>query len=358
MPAKKNKFQIDSEKKFKLYADSIKAMPHQLKQAWEQIQALYTPKDYQEVENIVFCGMGGSALGARVVNSFAFDRLRVPFEIYNGYSLPHFVNTKSLVIVSSYSGNTEETIASTYEAIKRKAKIFAITTGGELSKIIKKEKLPSFIFDPIHNPSGQPRMAIGYATGGVLAILKRLGIISLEDEQVEKAINLMHELATEYNENAPAEKNLAKIFADKIWGKVPVLVASEHLVGCLHAVKNQFNESAKTFCFLFDIPELNHHLMEGLQNPAKIRELFSFLFVNSNLYSQEVKKRYPITWDVVEKNAIPTLVYTPRSEEKLLQVFETLIFGSYVVFFLAKRLKVDPLKIQWVNYFKRMLAKR
>src|SRR3989344_6259531 len=117
------------EEKFKLVADTIRCYPLQLKQSWDEISDMYIPDDLKNIENIVFCGMGGSALGARIVDSYALDQLRVPSEIFNEYKLPGYTNEKSLVVVSSYSGTTEETLEVTNEALKKRAKIFGITTG-------------------------------------------------------------------------------------------------------------------------------------------------------------------------------------------------------------------------------------
>lgn len=349
-----NKGSLDE--KFKLVADTIRAYPAQLKQSWEEIRNLYIPDDYKNIENIVFCGMGGSALGARVVDSFSFNHLRVPFEIFNDYKLPKYVNHKTLVIVSSYSGNTEETIQSTYSAIKKNAKVFGITTGGKLAEILKNEKIPAYIFEPRNNPSKQPRMSIGYASGAVLALLERLGIITLTYESIETTISVMNNTLTEYNEGVASDKNLAYLFAKKLKGKIPILIASEHLVGVSYAIKNQFNESAKTFSVNFDIPELNHHLMEGLRNPNQAKEKLCFVFFMSNLYSERVQKRYPLTVEVVEKNSISTEIFAPRSYDKLSQVYEVLIFGSFVVYFLTKEYLIDPMEIPWVDYFKKKLS--
>lgn len=345
------------EGKFKVVADTIRAYPLQFKQSWDEISRMFIPEDYKDVNNIVFCGMGGSALGARMVDSFAADRLRAPLEIFNGYKLPNYTNNKSLVIVSSYSGSTEETIEATYVAIKKRAKIFCITTGGKLADIMSKEKLIGYVFDPIHNPSLQPRMSIGYASGCVLSLLTKLGLMTLSKDDVEKAVTTMNKVLSEFHENVSTDRNLAKKYADILFGKIPILVASEHLVGTAYTVKNQFNESAKTFCALFDIPELNHHLMEGLKNPAKLRELFTFVFVSSTLYSERVKKRYPITYEVVKKNGVSYHTYSPSSEDKLSQVYELLTFGSFVVYFLTKKYAIDPTAIPWVDYFKEQLAK-
>jgi len=345
------------EEKYKLVADTIRAYPLQLKQSWEEIQKMYIPDEYKNIDNIVFCGMGGSALGARMLDAYAFNLLRTPLEIVNEYGLPNYTNSKVALIVSSYSGSTEETIEATYEALKRKAKVFAITTGGKLGEIIKEEKLSGYLFDPVHNPSGQPRMSIGYASGAVLSFLTKIGAISVTEDEIDQTISVMNNVIGDYNEGATKEKNLAVSFAQKIKGKIPILIASEHLIGTVYTIKNQLNESAKTFSALFDIPELNHHLMEGLRNPVKLKDLFLFIFFNSKLYSERVQIRYPLTADVVEKNGVPHLMYSPFSDKKLPQVFETLIFGSYMAYYLTKEHQIDPLEIPWVDYFKKELTK-
>lgn len=357
MPSSYNDHKSTLDEKYKLVADTIRAYPLQLKQSWEEIQKMYIPDEYKNIENIVFCGMGGSALGARMLDAYAFNLLRVPLEIFNEYGLPNYTNSKSLVIVSSYSGTTEETIEATYEALKRKAKVFAITTGGKLAEIVKNEKFSGYVFNPLHNPSGQPRMSIGYASGAVLSLLTKIGVLSVSEEEIDQTISIMNNIIGDYNEGAPKGKNLAVSFAQKIRGRIPILVASEHLIGSVYTIKNQLNESAKTFAALFDIPELNHHLMEGLRNPSRLKDLFLFIFINSKLYSDRVQVRYPLTANVVEKNGIPHLMYSPYSDKKLSQLFETLIFGSYVSYYLTKAYQIDPLEIPWVDYFKKELSR-
>lgn len=151
--------------------------------------------------------------------------------------------------------------------------------------------------------------------------------------------------------------NPAKRLAHELKNKMPILTTSEHLAGAAHAVKNQLNESAKTFALLFDIPELNHHLMEGLRNPAKAKEYWQFLFFESDLFEARVKSRYPITKKVLDKNEVGYSSYKLSSKTKLAQVFELLALGSYLQYYLAALYEIDPLPIPWVDYFKKELEK-
>lgn len=343
--------------KFQKVADTIRAYPHQLTQVWDQVNSLYIPNDYKEVDRIVFCGMGGSALGARMADSLLMENLRVPLEIFNGYDIPAYTNEKTLVVLSSYSGGTEEIVECAHKALQTSAKIIGMSAGGKLADILQEHNKPILIFDPIHNPSEQPRFGIGYAVGSVIALLAKLGFASVSDSERTEALSVMHEMATEFHENNSTGHNLAIEYARKLKGKIPVLVSSEHLYGATYVVKNQINESAKTFALLFEIPELNHHLMEGLKNPTKMSDLLTFVFFESKNYKDRVLKRYPLTSDVVEKNNITHITYTCRSKTKFAQSFEVLFFGSMVVYFLTKEYNQDPMIIPWVDYFKDQLSK-
>lgn len=342
----------DLEKLYQELRQTIAQYPDQLSQSWQDVNKLEIPGEFSSVKNIVFCGMGGSALGARIVKAYAKDVLEVPFEIYTEYGLPKYADEETLVICSSYSGTTEETVNCAKEALDKNVNTFFITTGGELADLAKEKNIPAYVIDVQHNPSGQPRNAIGYATGAVLALLAKIGFLPIGESEIKSSISAMQEAVKKNDEGAGGtSEELAKALV----GKIPVLVASEHMLGIAHTIKNQFNESSKTFSALFDLPELNHHLMEGLANPEENKKLLYFVFFNSNLYSPRVEKRYPLTLDVVQQNNVPAYTYLPNSNDKLSQIFETLVFGSFAVYYLTKTYSINPAEIPWVDYFKKKL---
>jgi glucose/mannose-6-phosphate isomerase len=348
---------ITLEEKFKLVSDSIRSFPLQLEDSWKSVSKIELPPEYHNIQNIVLCGMGGSALGGRMIDSLYANKLRVPLEIFNEYDIPSYVNHNSLVILSSYSGATEETIHSYYQAAKKSAKLFAITAGGKLEALSKENGTPFYKINKDLNPSGQPRLGVGFSIGCLMALFNKLNVLYIGEDEIRSSISLMNELSTEYNENSPKVHNLAFAFSKNLKGKFPVFVASEHLFGVTYTIKNMVNENAKTFSDIFSLPELNHHLMEGLKNPAKLRENMVFVFVESELYRAEIIKRYQITREVVDKNGYSFHVFSPRSDSKLKQIFEVIMFGSYVSYFLTKEYGIDPLAIPWVDYFKEKLAK-
>lgn len=331
---------------------SIAGLTDQMKQGWEEVGKIKFPSEFKEVNNIAVAGMGGSALGARIIDSLSADRLRVPLTIATDYVLPYFVNSKTLVVVSSYSGNTEETVNAVHDAIKKSAQIFVVTAGGKLAEISKENNLTSYIFDPIHNKSGQPRMGLGYSISAILSLFVKSSLLEVSYSEVEKAVETADKFIQEFGPRIPEEKNIAKMLATKIFNRGIALLASEHLLGVAHAFRNQVNENSKTFTALYKISEANHHLLEGLKNPPKLRESLVFLLIESPNYFERIKKRYPITEDVISKNGYRTLTYKTTSKTKIEEVMEILVLGSYVSFYLACLAGIDPSPIPWVDYFK------
>ncbi len=334
---------------------SIIAFPDQMLQVWEDLKERGVPESCRTAKNVVVSGMGGSALGGRIVDSLMAERSRTPIEVFTEFRLPNYVNKDTFVILSSYSGNTEETLTAAHEALNRGASLFCITTGGKLAEFMKENGLDGYIINPIHNPSNQPRMGLGYSIVAVLAALAKCEFINILDTEIHDAVEIARHYIEEFGPGVPTSDNLAKRMAEKLKGKVPVLISSEHLFGVTHAFKNQLNENSKTFALLFDIPELNHHLLEGLRNPAEVRKFLHFIFFESDLYTKEVKLRYPLTREVVEKQEVETSIYKLNSNKKLNQIFEELIYGSFVNLYLAILYEIDPSPIPWVDYFKERL---
>jgi glucose/mannose-6-phosphate isomerase len=336
---------------------SIRNIPDQMEQAWTEVDRLEIPKSYSAIENIVFCGMGGSALGGRIIDSLTTSTIRVPFEIFTEYNLPNYVNNKTLVILSSYSGNTEETINCAHEALNKNALVVGITTGGKLSEFLERNKLPRYLYEPKSNISNQPRMALGYSVASVLKLLSKIGIYDLDNQEFFEICTHARQRINAYDTLVKTDENVAKMLSTGFFHKSVILISSEFLYGVTHAVKNQINENSKTFSALFDIPEINHHLMEGLKFPEKLREITKFLFITSDLYKLRILKIHQITKSVIEKNGFDVLTFKPEGKTKSNQIIDTLIFGSFFAVYLAFLYGIDPIPIPWVDYFKQELSK-
>ena len=341
-----DKVAISKIDKKNVYA-SVEELSSQCKQTWEEIKKINFPQDYKNIQNIILCGMGGSAYAAYFIKCLFGDSLPVPFELINGDTLPMYVNENTLVMLSSYSGSTEETLSCAKQALENKAKITAVTAGSKLGEFIKTNNIPAYIFNPLYNPANQPRLGQGYMIMGHIGILAKIGLVNLPDEDVINATVFL-----EKNNYVIGE--LTKKIAQEFIEKIPVIVGSSHLAGNAHTMRNQFNETAKSFCTYSLIPELNHHLMEGLLYPKE--RILKFLFLNSSLYAAAIKKRFELTKDVVSKNNIEIVNIEILGDTPLAQTLYGLSFGGYLTFYLGILYDQDPSLIPWVDYFKQKLS--
>lgn len=338
-----------------LVYESVLSFPKQIEHTLKLARDFSLPDDYKNIRNVVVAGMGGSALGARLGDSLEYKILKVPLEIVNDYHLPSYVDENTLVIASSYSGTTEETLSCYQEARKLKARVLTISSGGELADLAHKNGFPGFVFKPQFNPSNQPRLGIGYSTISLMLIMSKLDLISLTPEQIGRVISAVEKSNREHCvENAD---NPAVLLAGRLKDRIPVLIAAEHLYEATHTTKNQINENAKTFSAHFAIPELNHHLMEGLKFPQQNKEVLFFILYVNDLYHPRIQRRFKLTKQLVEKAGIPTFEFIPQSQTRLEQVFEVIQFGNFYSFYLAILNGLDPAPIPTVDWFKKEMEK-
>lgn len=326
---------------------SIESFPNQCQQAWEEARNVKIPPKYREVENIVVSGMGGSTLGTHIIQTlYGKSGLKIPLQIINDYHLPAYAGEETLVVLSSYSGGTEETLSCAQDALQAKSQILGITTGGKLAEFLRRNNLPGYIFQPKFNPCGQPRISLGYSLFGQLALLTQVGVLNIEEKEIPQIIRNL----SEKNQGLSIK---AKKMAASLRNKVMIIVAGEFLAGNAHVFANQINENAKTMSFYFILPEMDHHLLEGLKNP-NLSEM-AFLFIKSSLYTPKIMRRLRLTKEVIEKNGMKTYEFHPAGKTPLFEVLETLWFGSFLSFYLALDYGFDPSPIPWVDYFKKQL---
>lgn len=316
---------------------STAMFPDQCKQAWEESSNIEFGDDFKNIYNIVVCGMGGSRFTPKTIKELYKDRIKEPYEIIEDYTLPAYVDSDTLVILSSYSGTTEEVLSCREEAKKKGARIVAVSS--------KNMGVPGYYFTPTFNPCGQPRIGGGYLLMGHLGILKALGLIDVTDAEVTEAID--------FARTVDHTDSLSKVLYDTH----PFIITADFLKGFGNGFANQINETAKMISDYRYIPELNHHLMEGLKHPDTLHKNGLFLFFLSDLYSSSIQKRFAITEEVVKKQNISTHSIKLRGKTKLAQVLEGFTISGFTTYHLAMLYGTDPVAIPWVTYFKEQLAK-
>lgn len=334
---------------------SVEALPDQILDALTQTRDIAVPETYKNIKNVVVSGMGGSVLGSYVIKGLCKDELKVPFEVVSHYELPAYVSADTLLLLSSYSGTTEETLAAAEQAKTRGAKVMVITGGGPLANLAKANNWPLYLIQATYNPCNQPRLAIGYAIAGQLALFAKAGVISDQSQLLTQTAGVLKKMIPGLTPEA--ENNPAKLLAFAAFDKNLIFVASEHLVGAAHVMNNQVNENAKTLTAEWHLPEFNHHFLEALSFPKLAKENTLFILVGSALYHERVQKRVLITKELIEQKGYEVQLVQASAPTKLEQIFEIIQLGEFVAAYLPILYGINPSGIPNVDWFKTQMEK-
>ncbi len=333
---------------------AISDLSDQVRDTWNKAKTFVIPAHYINVEKVIIAGMGGSAIGPDMVIQYAKDSIRKPIELVRDYDLPNYVDNKTLVIASSYSGNTEEILSCIDQAIQKDAKIIGVAHGGELKKICEVNNIPFFKIDY----ESQPRAASPSSFVGIAGILNKLDIIHIEDEDIAKTCDEVTELESKIGIDVPQKINQAKILAKKMHECIPFIIGSGSLYQVAHKFKISIDENSKQLAFFEAIPEMNHNTMTGIEYPSELGKKVFVLILQSIFDHSRNKLRQRIMLDVLKKRKIryDTIMF-PKASSRLAELFMMVEFGDYVSYYMALLNNVDPTPVEIVDYFKNQLKK-
>ncbi len=334
----------------------IEHLPEQIRIAWNETRELEFPTSFARANHIVVVGMGGSALGPHMALTGLANRWKVPMTIVNDYCLPGWVNERTVVITSSFSGNTEEVLEAADGAERAGAMIIALCAGGELAKRAKKKGWGLYQFEP-GDFAHQPRFGTGFSFGGMLGVLERAKLVRVTTAEIDRMRIAMGEVIDSCAVDVKGKENPAKTVAKSLAGCAVLVIAAEHLVGAAHVMTNSINETAKQFAASFPLPELNHHLLEGLTYPKTFAPKTVAILFQSSLYHERTQRRVSITADMLEQQGIAVVNYVTNGAETLEEVGEVLQFGSFVSYYLGMLNGVRPEEIPFVDAFKEAMGK-
>ena len=329
----------------------IADLPRQCEVAWEKAQSVDLPDEYRDVDQIVILGMGGSAIGGDLLRALLIAESPIPIIVHRDYGLPAFADERTLVIACSYSGNTEETLGGFESAVQREARVASITTGGELERRTRERGLPLCLY---HYRS-QPRAALGYSLTLLLGIVQRLGLIEDKSADVGQAASVMRYWQQEIGPSVPTGENAAKQLAHRLFRRLPVVYAAEHLSEVARRWKGQFNENAKSWGVFDVLPELNHNSVVGYPSPHDLRQLAHVIMLTSTLNHPRVRLRFDITRELLERHGFAWESVDARGSSPLAQVLSTIHFGDFVSYYLAMLYEVDPWSIGSIDLVKARL---
>jgi len=306
----------------------------------------------QGIQNVVMAGMGGSALAGNILRNWLFGRLSVPFEVVRGYDVPSYIGTRSLVIVSSHSGNTEESLSALDKAEKLNAQIVIMTAGGKLEEIARQKGYQLFKLPP----DGQPRLNVFAGLKALSCLLGDLGLIGEVDVRREllEVSNWLDVQKSTMSLDNDGDDNLARTIAEKLHGKVGLIYAGPVLGSAAYKWKIDINENAKQLAFYNTYSELNHNEYQGWVFPKE--KHIQTIQLESSLDNDRIKKRMDISRTILADHGFDPVRVSAVGETPLQQLLYTILLGDYVSAYLGILNGIDPMPVEMVERLKKELG--
>lgn len=332
---------------------TVAALGSHVRTAYEIGRGAPQVPDLDGVTSVVFCGMGGSAVAGDVLKQSFRDRLGVPVDVNRSARLPEFAGPHSLVVVSSYSGNTSETLSSYREAVERGCRILAITSGGELDRSCAERGLPVV---PVPG-GGQPRAALGHLTFAMLGALEAAGLVPPLEEDVASTVAALDRVAEGCGPDVPVSSNTAKTLALGIGERVPVVWGAEG-IGAVAAMrwKTQLNENGKVPAWHAAMSELDHNEIVGWVSPHGDGHVLITLRTDDE--DDETAVRFPLSVDIVHAAGLETYEVEFRRLPRLAALFSLVAVGDFTSCYVGLRRGVDPTPVAVIEGLKAALGDR
>jgi glucose/mannose-6-phosphate isomerase len=324
----------------------IARFPAQLREALALAQTVEISKPKAPIRTIFISGLGGSGIGGTFVAEFIKTHCKVPVVVSKGYDAPAWINRNTLVLCSSYSGNTEETLSTLAQIQGTGAKIVCIASGGKLIEIAQKEG-----YDHVRVPSGwsSPRACLGYSIVAQMSVLQALKLIpkALLGKQMPAALNLLEK------ESEPIKKSAHKIAAF-VHGKTPVIYTADHAEAVAVRWRQQINENAKMLCWHHVLPEMNHNELVGWRDQ---RPDVAVVWLRHRDEHARTAVRTDICKEIVEHYTKTSIEVWSKGRTAIERAMYFVHLGDWVSAYLADLRQVDPVEIKVIDFLKAELGK-
>lgn len=329
--------------------EKVASLPKQLREGYRIAADGCAPMKGLKPRALVVAGMGGSAIGAEILSSYLSSRIEIPILICRDYKLPGFVDQDSLVVISSYSGDTEEALSCFEDAIVRKARVGCMGSGGRLREESAKCSIPF-----IRIPSGYPpRAALGYSFSALLGLVWSAGLSVSQDEDLAECTAVLEDLNEVYSDRASSE-NQAMALAEGLVDTIPLIYCSADLAAVGRRWKNQFCENSKKLAFVGVMPELKHNDIMGWEvEVAGFKPGVVFLRMPDE--HPRISSSFPIIRGIVSEKAAFLGEYWSQGRSLLSRLFSLILLGDYASVYLALARGLDPTPIATIDGLKAAL---
>ena len=331
----------DTQNQFEVLKNSYK----QVINAWNNKIDLSNLKK-NKYSTIVYCGLGGSSISGDLLVDYLSGELSIPFIVVRGYDLPAGVNKDTLIIISSYSGNTEETISCFNQALKKNCKIVAITSGGKVEQEAIKYKIPLIKIE-----SGfQPRYALYLGFFSLLKLMQEIGFVN-EDQLVKKIIDLLSKRGEELSK----ENSRAVYIAEQLIGFIPVIYSAGFLSSAAYRFKCQINENSKLHAFHHILPEMNHNEIIGYESYKEKQLNAKVIYLLDKDYLPQLLKRFNILKELLSNQKLDILSLESSENDKKVRIMDLIFLCDWISFYAAVLRGYDPSEIDFILEMKKRL---
>lgn len=336
------------------YIDHLNGLPDQLGTAWELGGGLSLPEYSDGIDQVFIAGMGGSAIGADLIAAFAAPTSRAPIIVHRGYAFPHWAASKNtLVICSSHSGNTEETLSVFEQASGTEAQVMVVTTGGKLADKAQAKGYPVWQFD--HD--FQPRAAVGYSFGLLMAALSQLGLGVDFPEDIPDFIAGLKSNQENFLPEVQVTHNPAKRLAGQLVGRWATIWGAGILAPVARRWKGQINEVAKAQASFELLPEGDHNTLQGIHEPKGQIGMSMHIFLQAESNHPRDQMRVELTRKGFMMEGHNTDIVVARGEGRLAHMWNAILFGDYVAYYLSMAYEIDPSPVPMLVELKDQLSK-
>lgn len=326
--------------------EKIMDLPNQLEKGWTTNWTKNLPMKAGDFDNVIICGMGASGVVGRLLVDLYGGSVSVPIVTWADYGLPGWANNRTLLIVVSYSGDTEEELDNIRVALERKMSIVAISSGGKVAKSAEIHAYPILQF----NYDSQPRAAIGYQFGSLLTLVTKLGLITLTEKSYFQAVEELQKTIAQ--KHFP---NKAEDLAVTLNNKVPLILAYSPLAAVASRYRSQLNENSKTFALSAALPEASHNIIVGTE--FAVPEKLQVLILESKYgFSRNAAHKNPLE-KVFNQRDIPLVPLSVKSGSALAEQLLFIHFGDLLSYYLAGVYGVDPTPVEAIETLKSEMAK-
>ena len=335
----------------------LQGLPAQCRRAWDEAKGIEFLDEWRQCTEVIVAGMGGSAIAGNLAADLAGQSSGTPIRVVRDFSVPGLSRKPGtghgqLVVVCSFSGETEETLAMFNQAQAAGAAMAVITGGGTLGRRAEKAGIPVMTVDA----PGEPRSAVGYNLMLLAALLDRIGVISVSDQEVAAAADAAASLAAEIGIQAPSDRNVAKLLAKELFGRLTLVYGGGIFSGMALRWKSQLNENGKSWAFAELLPELFHNSVESFPGSPEIRRRTTALLLKPHQTNPEMESRYTVLGEMLDESGIENHTFTGVQGGALTQSLSMIVLGDYISYYLGLLNNINPSETPSINLSKERMS--